>query len=171
MHNYGAFKPASGKPSNNSNHKGRFSITNLDLAKVKIDPACGGYENPAFINDGPVPPSPSPSCLSASNPVVPPKNRKPSIIFPSYLRRGSIHDLESSNLPAIQTESTNNLQVYTTINHESIPRLENYYRDLGIAGQRPTIDELHEPSKYEVKISEIFIIFYLLNCCRFHLIM
>lgn len=150
MHNYGAFKPAPGKPSSPS-HKGRFSITNLDLAKVRADPV-GGYENPAFISDGPVPPSPSPSCLSACNPVVPPKNRKPSLIFPSYLRRGSGQDNDSLTLSAIQTESTNNLQVYTTINHESIPRLENYYRDLGIADQRPTIDELHEPSKYEVRL-------------------
>ncbi|XP_074595857.1 solute carrier family 12 member 2-like [Brevipalpus obovatus] len=152
MQNYGALNPTQSKPTLAS-HKGRFSITNLDLAKIKNDPATPiGYENPAFVTDGPVPPSPSPSNLSSNNPVLPPKNRKPSIIFPSYLRRNSNLDCDSLTLPALQTESATNLQVYTTINHESIPRLENYSRDINSPGNRPTIDELHEPSKYESTI-------------------
>lgn len=141
---YGSVEPVVSIPK----YKGRFSITNLDLNAVNVDP--GGYENPAFTGDcGSVPPSPAPSILSMSNPVVPPKNRKSSIIFPSYLRRNNVNN-DIDNLSTLQTESTNNLQVYTTINHESIPRMENYYRELGIRSTRPTIDELHEPMKYDV---------------------
>ncbi|XP_025017856.1 solute carrier family 12 member 2 isoform X2 [Tetranychus urticae] len=138
------------EPNPVAKYKGRFSITNLDLNAVNVDP--GGYENPVFTGDGSVPPSPAPSVLSMSNPVVPPKNRKSSIIFPSYLRRNG--NMDNDSLSTLQTESTNNLHVYTTINHESIPRLENYYRELGIRGARPTIDELHEPMKSDLSSSE-----------------
>lgn len=120
-----------------------FTVTNLDLNAQNII----GYDNPNFSPDEIVPPSPSPSVLSNANPVILPRKRKSSCIFPNYLRSSKSGD--NLHLIAMESESTNNLAPYSTVNHESVPRLENYSR--GIATTvRPTLDELHEPDKFEV---------------------
>jgi hypothetical protein len=128
--------------------RGRFSITNLNIHSNS-----NGYDNPLFVSDESASSFPSPSKLSQSNPVVPPKNRKPSCIFPLYLRRDHNSENDNQIVQAMQSESTNNLQAYTVMNHESLPRLENYCRDFGqTTYNRPTLDELHEPSKYDVSV-------------------